>query len=314
MLKNDKKIDDSNKNWINFLSDVKKTDKIAIFIGFVIIFIISIAIIYISTWQAAYANQFYYVKFKINFLEGVQAGIKIRYQGGVTIGEVISIESNYYEHYLHAKIRNDFKIIKEGTKITLNSQGTFGSSYLEISTIPYYFSNEAYLPDEVIQVSDVVPFQGTIDNFNELLKSENNKDSVVVTKLKSVKSMIYLLLTNKDIFPRAIRELIQNSTQDVQKGLSGFQEFNNTLFKSTDKINSTLNNIANSLRRKLPIIKNTTRNIYTFVQYNPESMENNKYMHDEQLYYTILIRLNLIKNRLSDYKDSPYKLIFESGL
>ncbi|MDH4263453.1 MAG: MCE family protein [Spirochaetia bacterium] len=310
----EKKIEDSNKNWINFISDVKKPDRIAVFIGFLLIFIISIGIVYIGTWQAAYANQFYHIKFKINFLEGIENGIKIRYQGGVTIGEVVMIESNYSEHYLYAKIKKDFKIIKSGTKVTLKSQGSFGSNYLDISTLPYYFSSEAYLPDEVIEVTDVEPFQATINNINDMFKTENSKESAIVIKLKGVKNMVYQLLINKDIFPKTIRLTVQNYTQEIQKGLLNFHEFNNTLFASTEKINVTLNNIANSLRKNLPVIKKTTDQIYSLVRYRPENAGKSKYMHDEQLYYTILIRLHLINNRLGDYKNYPYKLIFDSEL
>jgi len=302
------------KNWINFLSDIRKPDRVAAYIGFAIIFSISIGIVYIGRWQSAYADQFYNVKFKINFLEGVQAGIKIRYQGGVTIGEIIKVESNYSEHFLVAKIRKDFKIIKYGTEITLKSQGSFGSGYLDISTIPYYFSEEAYLPDDIIPVSEIIPFQVTLNNFTDMFMSENNEESPIVEKLNGVKNMVYQLSLNKYFLPYIVRTLIQDLTHDFQAGLINFRDFNESLFKSTDKLNNTLNTVAKNLRTNLPTLRKTTNAIYTFVQYDPKNKGEIKFMHDEQVYYTILIRLNLINKRLRDYKEYPFKLIFESGL
>lgn len=304
----------NDKDWVSFLADIRKSDRIAAIIGIIIILIVSVVIIYIATWQAAYASQFYEVKFKINFLEGIQTGIKIRYQGGVTIGEITRVESNYNEHYLHAIIRNDFKIIKYGTKITVKDQGAFGSSYLDVSTIPYYFSDEAYAPSDIIQVSEIVPFQVTLNNFNDLFAARDDKESIVISKLLNVKSMIYDLSVNRYTMSHMIRSAVHGTLSDVQKILQNLQDFNSGLFKSADKLNKTLNNTANNLRKNLPVIKRNTQRISNFVLYKPKSGESGQYMHDEQVYYSTIIRLNLIKSKIGDYKDFPYKMIFESGL
>ncbi|MDH4128536.1 MAG: hypothetical protein OEV44_07285 [Spirochaetota bacterium] len=304
----------NDKNWVVFLSDMEKPDKIAVIIGFIFILSISIGIVYIAKWQAAYANQFYNVKFKISFLQGIKSGLKIRYQGGAIVGEVVMVESNYSEHYLHAKIMKSFKIIKFGTEVTLQSQGSFGSTYLNISTIQNYFSGEAYTNDDIIQVSEIIPFQGMINNLDNLFKSTKNQDSIMVTKLNNVKGMVYQISSNTYFIPSVIRLIFKGVTQKIQEGFSNFQQMNDKLFQSVDKINFTLNNIASSLRQKLPIIRNSTQKIYRIVQYNPQNPENARFIHDEQLYYSILIRLNIIKQRLAMYKESPYKMIFKSGL
>jgi len=307
--KNEKPID-----LMSFLSDFKKKDKLAEFIGVTIIFVVSMVIVYIGTWQADYAKQFYSITFKINFLEGVRPGMKIRYQGGVVIGEVQSIESNYRDHYLHTIIKNDFKIIKYGTKISLKEQGSFGSNYINISTVPYYFSGETFEPGDIIEVAQIVPFQDTLNNFYSLFKSEIYSDSVIAKRLKGIKYMLSELIWSKKILPFEVRNLVQTNLNGIQNILIQLQELNTKLFDSVEKMNVSLNNVAITLRHNLPIISNSMQKIYSYLQYSPHLGKEDQFLHDEQLYYSALMRLNIIKDKLREYKDFPYKLIFESGL
>lgn len=297
---------------LGFLSDLQGSDKLAEFIGVVIIILISVFIVYIGTWRAAYAKEFYNVVFEINFLEGVQPGMQIRYQGGVKIGEVVSIESNYSKHYLHAKIKNDFKIIKSGTKVSLRS-GSFGSAYLDISTIPEFFSAESYRSNDIIPVSEVVPFQHTLQNVSDALANEDSTGSLLTKRVKDIRYMMYQLMVNKYAIPSEIRYIVRGVTSNVYDFFYKVKKFNDELLGSVSKMNDSLNNLANNLRNNIPKFRRTLDSLYSYTSYDPDRVSEKQYLHDEQLYYTILIRLNIIKKKTKEYKDAPYRLIFNTG-
>jgi ABC-type transporter Mla subunit MlaD len=298
----------------HFIIEHTAQDKLARFIGVTFVIIIAISIIYIGSWQAAYAKQFYKVKFKINFLEGVQPGMKIRYQGGVIIGEIINIESNYQNHYLNAIIRNDFRIIKYGTKISLKEQGSFGGSYIDITTIPYFFSGEVYTSEDVIQISEIIPFQNTLNNFLKIFQSNTDEDSIIVNRLQDIRLMINKVVSSKEVLPSQLNQTLKNILSNASKVFYQVNDFNKNLYKRVDNLNTSLTKVANSLKVNLPIIRKKTNQIYLIVQYKPTKISENQFMHDEQLYYNFKLKLKHINSLVQNFKNYPYKLIFESGL
>lgn len=297
------------KDFKSFSRRFKSANRVAHIIGVVFIVFSSLLVVYIGSWRAAYAKQFYNVKFTINFLEGVSPGMKIRYQGGSVVGEILAIESDYHTHYLTGRIKKDFLISKRSSRVNLRQAGVFGQDYIDVYTFPVAFYDKFYEEGDIIPVDPITPRSVTIINLSKMLKSDEHHLIPLGKKLIEIKNMIYKLRKNQYFISSEARYSILNAVNKTRKSIDTALIYGNSAYETVIDMDHTLTTLANNLRKNIPIMSRQVYGTKDFLSYQ-NSPQFSQFFHDEYLYSTILMRLRIINRKLKSFKAEPYRLIY----
>lgn len=298
-------------DWVSFFSGMVKPGRLSAFVGVTFIIILSVVIIFLGSWRADYAEQFYPLTFKVNFLEGLTPKMKVRYQGGPVVGEIDYIESLTHEHFLHARIRKDFKIIKKGTSITIRSFGIMGQSYIDISSYAINFNNEAYEPGDVVSLEDITPDQVLLMEISNALKKEYSSGLTPLDrKLKDIQSMVSYLRKNDYFNPKKMKSSMDLITSKLYRSLDTLRIFSLNLYNQVYAMNEVLTVTAENLRRSVPKVVRRVGATKDVFYYSGNSSDYN-FLHDEFTYDTILMEIKIINDKLEQFKEEPHKIIYD---
>ena len=285
-------------------------DKFAVSLGLLLIFLFAITVVYFGSERIKEIDRFYPVNFKVNFLSGIEPGMKVRYQGGVVIGEVTEVVSQYSSHSLRAKIDKDFFIPKYNTKITIKKFGYFGKLYIDITSVSQPFETDLYKPNDMIEIEPVQPFEKTLQMFSDLIKnSDDGNIAPLSIKLLYVRNMMNRFRNSPLSNPKLVRQKIGNFSHKVQSDLKSLQLFSSSAYNTVNDMYNTLTVLSDNLRQNIPVISARIEGLKSYTYYKDMNGESSM-LHDELLYWTVLNNIDTFHQKLLIYKDEPYKIFF----
>jgi len=285
-------------------------DKFAVSLGLLLVFLFAIFTVYFGAERIKEIDRFYPVNFKVNFLSGIEPGMKVRYQGGVVIGEVTEVISQYSSHSLRAKIDKDFFIPKYNTKITIKKFGYFGKLYIDITSVSQPFETDLYKPNDTIEIDPVQPFEKTLQMFSDLInKSDDGNLAPLSAKLLSVRNMIKSFRRSPISNPKLVRRKVGEFSNKVQSDLRSLQSFSSTAYNAVNDMYGTLTALSDNLRKSIPVISARIEGFKSYTRYEDINGESSM-LHDELLYWTILNNIDTLHQKILIYKEEPYRIFF----
>ena len=298
------------RSLFNSLSDRSEA---SFWTGVLLFILFSIGFSYIVSKRVAYAEQYYNVTFSMNFLEDIRSGTKVRYQGGVIVGEIIAIESGFQNHMAHAQIKKDFLIPKRGSHISLKTWGYFGGKFINIEIAPGNKDEEPYPAYSVIMIEKVKNAAIVMDEIHSLFKkSDKSALSPLENKLEELKSMTDYLKNIPYIKPKVMRTLVSSGTKEYQKYIQHFLNLNLFLYENSDNLTETMKNISKFVSVEIPLYLDRTNQIKSHFLYDNYTIDPvySSFWHDESNYYYAKALSEYIKEKSLQFKKNPYTLIY----
>jgi len=292
---------------LSLFSDSKKKDSFSVGIGIFLVCLFAFILVYIGTWKKAYSESFYNLSFKVNFIQNIRPGLKIRYQGGVIVGEVVGIESNLSEHFLHAIIKRDFKISHQ-SYISLVKQGAMGMYYLNVDMYNHEFHKSFYKEGDVIEIPDVTPFDVTLEKLSVMLAIEKGT-SPLSARIGDLRDMIRTVSRQPMLQPSVLTTFIKNKVINVNHGIRNMLVFNQAIYDAVYSMDKTLSVTAADMSKSIPSYRLKTSEYRKYLIYDTKK-ENMQFFHDEILYYSLLFDIIALKRIVIKYNQFPYRIIF----
>ncbi|MDH5718707.1 MAG: MCE family protein [Spirochaetia bacterium] len=297
------------------MEDNSKHNIFSFWIGILLLITTAIGIGYIGSKKISYAEQFYNIIFEMDFLEDIRPGTKIRYQGGVIVGEVQYIESRYQNHLVYARIKKNFLIPKYGSVVSLKTWGYFGGKFVNIDILNANKEADSYSENSIILVQNVKNISIIMNDINKFITSKDKYEfSPLELKLKEVQSMANLLDKNSFFNPDVIRSLVTTSSHKYKRYFEIFAELNLSFYNHTIRINELVDNSYGKLQENLPKIKRDVEELKKIFLYE-DSFENKytpNYWHEETSYYYTKALIEYIKYKSEYFKNYPYKILYSN--
>ena len=297
-------------DWLQFWDELKVKSNATFLLGFSIIILAGLAVGYIGSLKVRYANQFYHVSLSLNFLEDILPGTKIRYQGALIVGEVVSIDPGG-NHDIKIRLKKGFTIPKRGSRISLQSWGYFGAKFINNRIINSYRKSEMYAPGDTIPVVDTT--NSTIimnDFYNVIKKPGENELSPLEAKLQEVTQMAKRLNRSKYAKPAFMRRLLRQKTRQAKKYFVLMNSAGMTSYQAIFNLNSMAENAVGQLGKVLPRWRQRIISIRKSLGYPREETVSASFWHEEAAYDEVLEYAKYINERMAEFKENPYLILY----
>ncbi|MDH5718555.1 MAG: MCE family protein [Spirochaetia bacterium] len=298
---------------VDWLPRIKKKSEASFWIGMVLLVFAGVGIGYIGSKRISYANEFYTLSFSINFLEDIRPGTKVRYQGGVIVGEITTIESGYQEHIAHAKIKKEFLVPKNNSHISLKTWGYFGGKFVNIEIIHDYIHGETYDEYSILKVEEVKNSAIVMNEIqNIFMKPDMTALSPLENKLTEVKAMTKYVAGIPYIQPKTMRSIIGSGAKKYREYVMEFKDFSIMFFENAEKFSETTKIVLNMINTRTTEYSKPVMNIKNNLFYENYSTVQGytNLWHDEDAYYYARAFSEYVKDKSVYFKNNPYQLIY----
>lgn len=303
--------------WLEFLTQPKPENSLDTLLGFFLLLLMTVSALYLNSKRIEYNQQFYALKFSINYLEFIFPGTKIRYQGALVVGTVQSVESDLSHHLLHVNIKHDFHIPKQGSRLTLQTWGYAGEKFINIDILPSYRNTDFYREGDTIAVAKVTPFSQLIVNMSDTIQKSDKKGMTVFeTFLHNAQKTTATLSNSAYSQPNGpIKKIVRKVSYALPTQSRKIRNFLSIFHNKLLSARKATQNFVNKMNRYLPVALKTVNNLKTMLSYKPDARTaiTKGYLHEEAGYYYLLSYLQYMNESLKRYSEQPSDLVFENG-
>lgn len=300
----------STTEWLVFWEGVSRPDRIGTALGFFLLILAGLGLGFIGSKSLEYSRSFYKLVFTFEFLEDIRPGTKIRYQGGLAIGQVDYIEPGQKIHKVHARIKKDFHIPKSGSMATVSTWGYFGGKFINIEILNPEFKENAYASGEEMPVEKQVNSTIIFQEYYDLIRREKDKNSILEDKLLNLRAVAKDIQSNPALQPRNVREMVKKATGSINAGFNALNTTGAQSYVFMEKINQISESMVYDLKKDLPKMKAGVEKFQKGVEYEGSSFLSGL-LHEESAYYNMLDFSALARNKTAEWKREPYRMLFQ---
>ena len=292
-----------------FIGQIKERSSLTWLTGLIVVLSAVLLLAYITTKRVQYAKNFYNVVMTINFVEDIRPGTKIRFQAGLIVGEVVYIKSDGVNHKIYCKIKNNFRIPKSGSKLTMQTWGFFGDKFINVSIFGFSDYSKMFRPGDVIKIDDITNFTMTMEKFNEATKKEANNLSPLENQLKNARNLTSELKNSKYARPGYMRGVFRKTTKVAEAMANRIKEGSKKGYLALLGLNNFAEDTVLSIKNELPgIKKNVQRLDQMFVLRKKENFAKS-FWHEERTYDEWLELSAFIRKKTLLFKIAPHMII-----
>ena len=295
---------------LHFISQIKERSSLTWLTGLIVVLSAGLLLAYITTKRVQYAKNFYNVVMTINFVEDIRPGTKIRFQAGLIVGEVVYIKSDGVNHKIYCKIKNNFRIPKIGSKLTIQTWGFFGDKFINVSIFGFSDHSKMFRPGEVIKIDDITNFTMTMEKFNEATKKQgNNNLSPLENQLKNARNLTSELKNSKYAIPGYMRGVFRKTTKGAEAMANRIQEDSKKGYLVLLGLNNFAEDTVLSIKNELLDIKKNVRRLDKMFVLRKKENFAKSFWHEERTYDEWLELSAFIRKKTLLFKMAPHMII-----
>lgn len=300
----------STAEWLVFWEGVSRPDRVGTALGFFFLIMAGLGLGFIGSKSLEYSRSFYNIVFTFDFLEDIRPGTKIRYQGGLAIGQVDYIEPGQKIHRVHARIKKDFHIPKMGSMATVSTWGYFGGKFINIEILNPDFMDDPYLPGNEMSVEKQVNSTVIFQKYYDLIRKDGDKNSILEEKLLGIRAIARDIQKNPALQPKNVREIVKKTTGSVNAGFTAINNAGTQSYALMEKINQISESMVYDVKKDLPRLKTAVEKFQKNVEYEGSSFLSGL-LHEETAYYNMLDLSALARDKTAEWKREPYRMLFQ---
>ena len=297
---------------VNFLEKVlEKPELFSIGIGLGVTLSLIFFFLYVIVESSTSFGRYYHMAFQTDFLEDINPGTKIRFQGSLVVGDVSHIESNFKDHLVHARIKNSFLIPRHGSRVSIQTWGYMGQKFINIGVIQGAEKNIPYLEGDVIPMQPSNRLDDALVQFNELLLvKEDGASNLLSQKLREVRRMIYQT-KNLSYFQRSVgTTILQRNTRKLRNTLYKTENVSQSLIEYIKSLHQDMVQLYLELDRSISLLHKETNALKEGLEYqNRFNRVLMKYLYNEDDYAYYRILFSALRERSKNYVDNPHMLL-----
>lgn len=296
------------QEWLNFWEQLGSNSALPNWIGGFIVLVFALILGMAGSREIWKKNQYYEVTFLLNFIEDIKPGTRVRYQGAVIIGEILSVSYGGDRQLLRAKLKKDFHIPKNGSLITVETWGYFGSSFINVEVIPAFRGTEPYQSGDKILIRDTVNSTVAMWQMYDFFSKEEESISQMEQEILEMKRLSNSLQRNSYFQPKHMRIMLNTVTGDVQSILTGVRSAVNASYETFFTFQQYSDNTIENLKKNIALMRAQSQ--YWNKQFSPDiPFGTGEWLHEENQYYRLLGYSILAKELSRKYKEKPYKIL-----
>ncbi|MCS6985822.1 MAG: MCE family protein [Leptospiraceae bacterium] len=296
--------------WLNFWENLDSPGRIAWLLGGIVVILAGLGLGFVGSQRVQYAKEFYPLRIKADYLEGIAPGTKIRYQGALVVGEVTGIKSDGQNHYIEAKIKKDFHIPTNHSRITLSTWGYFGNRYLNVDIFEPHLQQDFWPPYSTLSMEPAVNSSIILQKAYDYLRAEKGEKSLLEKELLKIRNMSKELAQNPYLRPREVRSIVKDLTGKAYLFFSGMKDMGERFYETVRGLNELSEDLTLALQEGISRIRLATEKLQNLVGYESPSLSA-RIMHYESDYEELAHFMRYAKMKSEIYKKAPYKLFFE---